>query len=108
MAELDVIAGQARAEGLVARFGRKLLEVLPPVDANKGTAVKQLLDEAGLTRALVAGDDTTDLDSFRAVEGLELRVRVAVASAESPSLLREHADIVVESTGAFLELLRKL
>jgi hypothetical protein len=35
-------------------------------------------------------------------------VRVAVASAESPSLLREHADVVVESTGEFLELLRKL
>ena len=108
LAELDAIAGQARAEGLVARFGRKLLEVLPPVDSNKGTAVRQLLGEAGLTRALVAGDDTTDLDSFRAVESLELRVRVAVASAESPSLLREHADVVVESTGEFLELLRKL
>ena len=100
--------GKARAEGLVARFGRKLLEVLPPVDSNKGTAVRQLLAEAGLTRALVAGDDTTDLDSFRAVEDLDVRVRVAVASAESPSLLREHADVVVESTGEFLELLRKL
>jgi trehalose 6-phosphate phosphatase len=108
VAELDAIAGQARAEGLVARFGRKLLEVLPPVESNKGTAVRQLLGEAELMRALVAGDDTTDLDSFRAVEDLEVRVRVAVASAESPSLLREHADIVVESTGEFLELLRKL
>jgi trehalose-phosphatase len=108
LAELDPIAGKARAEGLVARFGRKLLEVLPPVDSNKGTAVRQLLAEAGLTRALVAGDDTTDLDSFRAVADLDVRVRVAVASAESPSLLREHADVVVESTGEFLELLRKL
>jgi trehalose-phosphatase len=108
LAELDEIAAGARAEGFRARFGRKVLEVLPPLETNKGTAVRQLLDDAGLTRALVAGDDTTDLDAFRAVEKLEFRVRVAVASAEAPSLLREHADVVVESTGEFLELLRKL
>lgn len=108
VAELEVIAARARDEGFAARFGRRVLEVLPPLDANKGTAVRQLLEEAGLTRALVAGDDTTDLDSFRAVDDLECGVRVAVASAEAPSLLRECADIVVESTGEFLELLRKL
>jgi trehalose-phosphatase len=108
VAELDEIASRARAEGFLARFGRKVLEVLPPLDTNKGTAVRQLLDDAGLTRALVAGDDTTDLDAFRAVEKLEFRVRVAVASSEAPSLLRERADVVVESTGEFLELLRKL
>lgn len=108
VAELDEIAARARAGGFLARFGRKVLEVLPPLDTNKGTAVRQLLESAGLTRALVAGDDTTDLDAFRAVETLELRVRVAVASAEAPSLLREHADVVVESTGEFLELLRRL
>ena len=102
----DRRAGPRR--GLAARFGRKVLEVLPPLDSNKGTAVRRLLESTGLTRALVAGDDTTDLDAFRAVEGLECRVRVAVSSVEAPSLLREHADVVVESTGEFLELLRKL
>jgi hypothetical protein len=35
-------------------------------------------------------------------------VRVAVVSPESPSALRDSADVVVESTGAFLELLRTL
>ena len=108
VAELEEIAARARDEGFVARFGRKVLEVLPPLDSNKGTAVRRLLESTGLTRALVAGDDTTDLDAFRAVEGLECRVRVAVSSVEAPSLLREHADVVVESTGEFLELLRKL
>lgn len=106
--ELEEVAARAREEGLVARFGRKVLEVLPPVGSNKGTAVRHLLDEHGLTRALVAGDDTTDLDSFRAVEGLGCAVRVAVVSEESPSLLRDYAEIVVESTGAFLDVLRRL
>jgi trehalose-phosphatase len=106
--ELEAIADSAREDGLAARFGRKVLEVLPPVGSNKGTAVRHLLDGAGLSRALVAGDDTTDLDAFRAVEELEHKVRVAVLSEESPTLLGEHAEIVLGSTEEFLELLKSL
>ena len=71
-------------KGSSPRFGRKVLELRPPLDAHKGTAVRALLEEAGLRRALYAGDDTTDLDAFAALEGLELAVRVAVASDEGP------------------------
>ena len=106
--ELDAIAGAAREDGLVARYGRKILEVLPPVGSHKGTAVRRLLEERGLRRALAAGDDTTDIDSFAALDGLEVAVRVAVASEESPSLLVESADLVLESTDEFLALLRRL
>jgi trehalose 6-phosphate phosphatase len=106
--ELEALAQQSRDEGLVARFGRKVLEVLPPVGSNKGTAVRHLLEGAGLSRALVAGDDTTDLDSFRAVEELEHKLRVAVLADESPSLLAEHAELVLGSTEEFLELLQQL
>ena len=106
--ELEALAETAREEGLVARFGRKVLEVLPPVGSNKGTAVKHLLAGADLSRALVAGDDTTDLDAFRAVEELAHKVRVAVQSPESPTLLAEHAELVLSSTEEFLELLRAL
>ena len=94
---LEAVAVRARHEGIVARFGRKVLELRPPVGAHKGTAVAHLLGERGLERALYAGDDTTDLDAFRALEGLELGVRVAVASVEAPPELREAADIVVGS-----------
>ena len=90
------------------RWGRMVLEVLPPVDATKGTAVRRLLAESGLNRALYAGDDTTDLDGFAALDGLEAAVRVAVVSAEGPSALGERADLVVGSTDAFVELLEKL
>ena len=105
---LEALADTAREEGLVARFGRKVLEVLPPVGSNKGTAVRHLLEGADLSRALVAGDDTTDLDAFRAVEELEHKVRVAVQSAESPTILAEHAELVLRSTEEFLELLKSL
>lgn len=106
--ELDSIAERARDEGLVARYGRKILEVLPPVGSHKGTAVRRLLEEHELRRALAAGDDTTDIDSFAALDGLEVAVRVAVASAEAPSALLDAADLRVDSTDAFLALLRKL
>jgi trehalose 6-phosphate phosphatase len=105
---LDTIAESAREEGLVARYGRKILEVLPPVGSHKGTAVHRLLDERRLQRALAAGDDATDLDSFAALDGLEVAVRVAVASEESPELLVEAADVVVGSTDELLALLRRL
>ena len=106
--ELEAVAERARDEGLVARFGRKVLEVLPPVGSNKGTAVRSLLERDGLRRALVAGDDTTDLDSFRAVEELEHKLRVAVQAAESPTELAAEAELVVADTSEFLALLRRL
>jgi trehalose-phosphatase len=105
---LEQVAERARAAGLVPRFGRKVLEIRPPVHADKGTAVTTLLDEAGLSRALYAGDDTTDIDAFRALDELELGVRVAVSSDEAPSELVESADIVVASPAELLALLRQL
>lgn len=105
---LEAVAARAHHEGLVPRFGRKVLELRPPVGAHKGTAVVHLLGERGLERALYAGDDTTDLDAFNALQGLELGVRVAVASPEGPPALREAADIVVDGPAELRELLRLL
>jgi trehalose 6-phosphate phosphatase len=107
-AELEAIAERAKAAGLVARWGRKVLELRPPVDADKGTAVHTLLRDADLSRALYAGDDQTDLDAFRGLDGCEVAVRVALVSAESPPGLREAADVVVGSPAELLELLRLL
>jgi trehalose-6-phosphatase len=72
--------------------------------------VRALLARSGATRALYAGDDTTDLDAFEglASAGLEAAVRVAVASSEGPDELRAAADLVVESPEAFVDLLRRL
>jgi trehalose 6-phosphate phosphatase len=105
---LERIAAQAREAGLIARFGRKVLELVPPIHANKETAVRLLLRQHSLDRALVAGDDTTDLDAFAAVEGLDVAVRVAVASAEGPPALRAAADLIVAGPPEFLGLLRQL
>jgi trehalose 6-phosphate phosphatase len=109
-ARLEEVAEQARAAGLDPRWGRKLLEIRPPVPADKGTAVRALLERSKAARALYAGDDTTDLDAFAglAAAGLEHAVRVAVASEEGPAELREAADLVVESPDDFARLLETL
>jgi trehalose 6-phosphate phosphatase len=106
--QLEEVAKRAQAEGFVARFGRKVLEIVPPIEANKGTAIRRLLEQHGVRRALFAGDDTTDLDGFRALDGLDVAVRVAVASDEGPEALRHGADIVVQTPQEFAALLRGL
>jgi trehalose 6-phosphate phosphatase len=110
LARLEEVAEQARAQGLEPRWGRKVLEIRPPVRADKGTAVLELLERAGAARGLYAGDDTTDLDAFAglAAAGLEHAVRVAVASEEGPAELREAADLVVEGPEGLARLLEAL
>lgn len=105
---LEQVAERARAAGFDSRFGRKVLELRPPVEADKGTAVRRLLRERHLDRALYAGDDTTDLDGFRGLDGLEVAVRVAVASDEGPPDLRGAADLVVGGPAEMVALLRRL
>jgi trehalose 6-phosphate phosphatase len=98
-AELEAVAEQARRVGLVPRWGRKVLEIRPPVAADKGTAVRALLERTDATRGLYAGDDATDLDAFIGLKdaGLKHAVCIAVASDEGPGELRQAADLVVES-----------
>ena len=105
---LGAVADRALKEGLRPRWGRRVLEIRPPIDADKGTAVRALLDGAGLRRALYAGDDATDLDAFRALEGLDVAVRVAVSSDEAPSDLGRAADLVLSGPDAVAELLGQL
>jgi trehalose 6-phosphate phosphatase len=109
-AELEAVAVKAQAAGLDARWGRKVLEIRPPVPADKGTAVKALLERSGARRGLYAGDDTTDLDAFAGLvtAGLDHAVRVAVTSEEGPVELAEAADVVVAGPGELAGLLRLL
>ena len=99
-----VVSGRT-SEDVRTRLG---VDGLVCVGSHKGTAVRRLLEEHELRRALAAGDDTTDLDSFAALDGLDVAVRVAVTSPEAPGALLDAADLVVADTAAFLALLRRL
>ena len=107
---VDEVADAAEAAGLRPHRGRKVLEVRPPVDADKGTAVRRVLGADSVRRALYAGDDTTDLDAFRGLDeaDLDVAVKVAVASPEVNPRLVDAADLVVDGPPGLLELLRQL
>jgi trehalose 6-phosphate phosphatase len=115
-AAIDSIAQRAEASGLRTHWGRKVLEVRPPIRIDKGAGVRRLLDEAGpeIDRALYVGDDTTDLDAFSALtalvsEGRLVRaLRVGVISDEGPSEIASNADIVVDGPDGVRELLTVL
>ena len=94
-----------RLQGVLTEAEQQLVKTLP---ADKGTAVRRLLAAYGSRRALFAGDDTTDLDGFRALDGLELAVRVAVVSGEGPTELPESADVTVDGPEEMLAILRRL
>ncbi|HSE81914.1 MAG TPA: trehalose-phosphatase [Gaiellaceae bacterium] len=109
-AELKRVAERARDAGFDARWGRKVLEIRPHVEADKGTAVRALLGRSGARLGLYAGDDTTDLDGFGGLRGagLEHAVCVAIASEEGPSGLQDAADLVVAGPEEMAALLRLL
>jgi trehalose 6-phosphate phosphatase len=101
---------QAARSGLVARPAKMSVELHPPIDSDKGTALEQLVD--GLGAVLYAGDDRGDLPAFDALDRLAARgvatVRVAVAGAEAPSELVARADLVVDDPAGLVDLLRTL
>jgi trehalose 6-phosphate phosphatase len=107
------IAAAAERAGLVAHWGRKVLEVRPAVAIDKGVAVARLVSDHGSRRAAYCGDDTTDLDAFRGLRrlaeagALQSAVCVAVASDEGPAELRAEADIAVSSPDELVSLLRE-
>src|SRR5438270_923866 len=106
---MPVVGRVASEEGLASvTRGRLVLEISPPVQVDKGDVVRRVIDEKKLAGALVVGDDLGDLPTFRAVDGLELAIRVAVASDESPPELIAAADHVIGSPHELLDLLRSL
>jgi trehalose 6-phosphate phosphatase len=108
------IARAAEAEGLAVHWGRKVLEVRPPVMLGKGLGITALLSRCTLQAALYAGDDTTDLDAFRALRelvqsgSLAHAICVAVSSDEVPAELAREADLTVDGPPGVRALLEAL
>jgi trehalose 6-phosphate phosphatase len=113
-AAVSGVAALAEREGFAVHWGRKVLEVRPPVALDKGLGIAALLRGSGVTAAMYAGDDTTDLDAFRGLRELvcsgvlESAVCVAVSSDEAPPELAEEADITVDGPGSVRGLLEAL
>jgi trehalose 6-phosphate phosphatase len=108
------IATRAEAEGFVVHWGRKVLEVRPPVTLDKGLGIATLLRGGDVSAAVYVGDDTTDLDAFRGLRAmvesgaLERALCVAVSSDEAPPGMAQEADLSVDGPAGVRELLEAL
>jgi trehalose 6-phosphate phosphatase len=108
------IAARAQAEELAVHWGRKVLEVRPPVALDKGLGISTLLGNASVAAAVYVGDDTTDLDAFRALRSLvdtgqlSNALCVAVGSDEAPPELAREADLAVDGPAGVRGLLEAL
>jgi trehalose 6-phosphate phosphatase len=100
--------------GLRITVGRGVVEARPPIHADKGTAVRTLVEEYRPEKAMFLGDDTTDLDAFRELEKLREEgklqeiLRIGVASDEGPPEIETEADIVVDGVDGVGEVLGAL
>jgi trehalose 6-phosphate phosphatase len=111
---VDAIATRAQEAGLKTHWGRKVLEVRPPVRIDKGAGIESFLADVEVDAALYVGDDVTDVDAFRALSSLaetgrlQRALRVGVRSDEGPSEITQEADIVIDGTRGVQELLAML
>jgi trehalose 6-phosphate phosphatase len=113
-AAVQEVAEQAQAAGLAIHWGRKVLEVRPPVTMNKGRGVRRLLEGRDLSAGLYVGDDRTDLDAFAALRALVAEdalgacVCVGVRSDETLPELEDASDLLVDGPRGVRELLQTL
>jgi trehalose 6-phosphate phosphatase len=107
------LQASAAANGLRVTRGKFVVELRPPVEINKGTAISEFIRSAGLRGAFYLGDDHTDIDAFRALRQLTTQgacqgVAVAVLHSEAPAHLAAEADLAldsIEQVPAFLQWL---
>jgi trehalose-phosphatase len=93
--EVDALVGHAedlaRELGLRVTYGKKIIELRPPIEIDKGTATTALAQRVGALEGgcvLYAGDDQTDEDAFRALRAATVNavtVRVMTTAVDYAS-----------------------
>ena len=113
---LEKIAASSIARDFRIQEGKMVVELRPPVEANKGTAVEALVKSYNLRGGIYVGDDISDVDAFSAMHqeasGQALRqaqgernryrpasfkgLAVGVISEETPQQLEKEADFTLK------------
>ena len=98
---LERLGPPARARELWVREGKMVVEVRPPIEMHKGTALAGLVQEYALAGVILLGDDLTDVDAFDTLHQLVTQRRVqgvaiAVHDRETPPRVVQEADLTLE------------
>jgi trehalose 6-phosphate phosphatase len=101
---------QARGTGLAVRPAKMSVELVPPLDTDKGTVVADLA--VGLDAVCYLCDDVGDLPAFATLRRLAAggvhTLAVAVRGTETPAGLLDRADVQVEGPEGALAFLNQL
>ncbi len=95
----EVVGPKVESGELRVTRGKKVVELRPPIDWDKGRTVEWLTEVIGKERGEVypisLGDDATDEDAFRALKGKGLSVLVAggARKSEAEYLLRDVEEV---------------
>lgn len=92
-----VVERIAAQYGLVYFQGRMVFELRPPLAINKGTALRQLVQDHQLDAAIYLGDDTTDVDALRMARRLRRdgachAIALGVVARDTPDAVCQAAD----------------
>lgn len=98
---LDAVNSSTLAKGLKITRGKMSVELLPPLDIDKGTAALSLIREHNLKGAIYLGDDLTDINAFRAMHSISTPsgfqgLAIGVMSHDSPQLVAHEADFILD------------
>lgn len=98
--------------GLRLTRGRLVWEIRPPLEINKGTAIRSLTREFELRGLIFLGDDRTDADAFAILRSLReasdcATLSVGVLGPETPAVIRELADVLVDGVPGVESLLAR-
>ena len=99
------------AEDMNVSSGKLVVEIRPPLEVNKGTAVCSLIEERCLRGAIYLGDDQTDVDVFVAFhqKGLSFKgLAIGVTGEEAAPQVALQADFVVNGVGDVERFLRQV
>jgi len=113
---LATIENSPYARGLRTIRERMAIDLIPPVNVNKGTATLDLIQEYNLQGGAYLGDDLTDVDAFRAIHAacrdLDFQgFAIGIISQEMPEKLTDEADFTlngVDDVERFLKWLSQI
>jgi trehalose 6-phosphate phosphatase len=111
VARVESVVEDARGRFGMLRIkaGKKVFEFVPAVDWDKGKALRWILEKIDADTVdvlpIYIGDDVTDEDAFRAIDG----VGIAIAVGDGPEQTAAHWRLDdVDAVGAFLDKLTLL
>ncbi len=94
----------AATYGLVTHSGHRLYELRPPIQENKGTALRKLVKQYELDAVMYIGDDLTDIDAIKVAHDLRetkqcygVGVGVISDSNENRLAVQEASDVVANN-----------